>query len=147
MRCARQLGIKSVLGVGSWDHLTTKGLIHEVPDRVLVWNNAQKQEAIALHDVPPSGWASPAPRRGDHWFAARPSLDRAAFCTKVGLGSQGPFLLYVCSSPFIAPHEVSFVRRWITAIRKSRDIRLREAGILVRPHPQNAAQWERGSRR
>ena len=142
VRCARQLGIKSVLGVGSWDHLTTKGLIHEVPDRVLVWNDAQKQEAIALHGVPAERVGVTGAQAYDHWFAARPSLDRAAFCTKIGLGSQRPFLLYVCSSPFIAPHEVSFVRRWITAIRKSRDTRLREAGILVRPHPQNAAQWE-----
>ena len=32
------------------DHLTTKGLIHEVPDRVLVWNEAEER-AIALHSV------------------------------------------------------------------------------------------------
>ena len=92
--------------MGSWDHLTTKGLIHEVPDRVLVWNDAQKQEAIALHDVPAERVGVTGAQAYDHWFAARPSLDRAAFCTKVGLGSQRPFLLYLCSSPFIAPHEV-----------------------------------------
>jgi hypothetical protein len=141
VRCARQLGIKSVLGVGSWDHLTTKGLIHEVPNRVLVWNDAQKQEAIELHDVPAERVCVTGAQAYDHWFAARPALERAAFCAKVGLNSDRPFLLYVCSSPFIAPHEVSFVRRWITAIRTSGDTVLRATGILVRPHPQNAAQW------
>jgi hypothetical protein len=142
VRCARQLGIRSVLGVGSWDHLTTKGLIHEVPDRVLVWNDAQKLEAIELHDVPTERVCVTGAQAYDHWFAAHPALDRAAFCARVGLASERPFLLYVCSSPFIAPHEVSFVRRWITAIRTSGDSRLHAAGILVRPHPQNAAQWE-----
>jgi hypothetical protein len=142
VRCARQLGIKSVLGVGSWDHLTTKGLIHEVPDRVLVWNEAQKQEAVELHDVPAGRVCVTGAQAYDHWFATRPTLDRGAFCAKVGLGSQRAFLLYVCSSPFITPFEVSFVRRWITAIRGSSDPRLRRIGVLVRPHPQNAAQWE-----
>lgn len=142
VRCARQLGIKSVLGVGSWDHLTTKGLIHEVPDRVLVWNEAQKQEAIDLHAVEADRVCVTGAQAYDHWFATQPSLDREAFCAKVGLGSTQPFLLYTCSSPFIAPYEVGFVRRWISAVRGSTDPVLRAMGILVRPHPQNAGQWE-----
>jgi hypothetical protein len=47
----------------------------------------------------------------------------------------------MCSSPFIAPYEVDVVRRWIGAIRHTGDETLRTAGVLVRPHPQNAAQW------
>ena len=58
-----------MLGVGSWDHLTTKGLIHEVPDRVLVWNEAQKQEAIALHGVPAERVLVTGAQAYDHWFA------------------------------------------------------------------------------
>jgi hypothetical protein len=142
VRCARQLGIKTVLGVGSWDHLTTKGLIHEVPDRVLVWNEAQKGEAIALHGVPAERVLVTGSQAYDHWFAATPSLDREGFCRQVGLDPGRPILLYLCSSPFIAPDEVGFVRRWLTSIRQSGDPRLRSAGVLVRPHPQNARQWE-----
>ncbi|MBF8299644.1 MAG: hypothetical protein HW394_14 [Acidobacteria bacterium] len=142
VRCARQLGIRSVLGVGSWDHLTTKGLIHEVPDRVLVWNEAQKQEAIDLHGVPPDRVRVTGAQAYDHWFAAKPSLDRTAFCRQVNLDAGRPMLLYLCSSPFIAPYEVGFVRKWMAAIRHSGDRRLRTAGLLVRPHPQNARQWE-----
>src|SRR5688572_25997500 len=85
VRCAKQLGIKSVLGVGSWDHLTTKGLIHEPPDRVLVWNEAQKQEAIDLHDVPPERVVVTGSQAYDHWFEMAPSADRASFCARVGL--------------------------------------------------------------
>src|SRR5262249_50829853 len=60
---------------------------------------------------------------------------------QVGLSADRPFLLYVCSSPFIAPSEVESIERWIRALRTSSDPALREAGILVRPHPQNAKQW------
>jgi len=141
VRCARQMGIPTLLGVGSWDHLTTKGLIHEVPDRVLVWNEAQKREAIELHAVPEDRVLVTGSQAYDHWFSTSPSLDRDAFFRQVGLDPGRPMLLYLCSSPFIAPYEVGFVRSWITAIRGSADLRLRDASLLVRPHPQNARQW------
>jgi hypothetical protein len=78
----------------------------------------------------------------DHWFETRPSMTREQFCEQVGLDPLEPILLYLCSSPFIAPYEVGFVRNWIAAIRGAADVRLRRAGLLVRPHPQNAKQWQ-----
>ena len=129
VRCARQLGIKSVLGVGSWDHLTTKGLIHEVPDRVLVWNEAQKQEAIELHGVPAERVLVTGAQAYDHWFATKPSLDRDGFCRQVGLDPARPILLYLCSSPFIAPLR-SGIRASSGSPRSGRsaDPRLRDCG-------------------
>ncbi|MCX6553200.1 MAG: hypothetical protein NTY02_19725, partial [Acidobacteria bacterium] len=50
-------------------------------------------------------------------------------------------VLYLCSSPFIAPNEVGFVRRWVQAIRASDDPVVRTVNVLIRPHPQNAEQW------
>ena len=141
VRAARTLGIPTVLGVGSWDHLTTKGLIHEQPDRVIVWNEAQRQEAAELHGIDPGNVTVTGAQAYDHWFTQRPTLTRAEFCGKVGVPSDRPLLLYLCSSPFITPHEVGFVRRWIDAIRSSTDPELRRAALLIRPHPQNAQQW------
>lgn len=142
VRYARSAGIKSIVGIGSWDHLTTKGLIHEVPDRVLVWNEAQKQEAIDLHGVPGDRVVVTGSQAYDHWFDMTPSVERAAFCARVGLEPTRPILLYLCSSSFIAPYEAGFVRSWMAAIRASGDPWLRSAGLLVRPHPQNAEQWQ-----
>jgi hypothetical protein len=78
----------------------------------------------------------------DHWFTRRVSTTRQEFCAKVGLPLDRPFLLYLCSSPFITPHEVPFVQRWIAAIRTSKHPAVQAIGILIRPHPQNAAQWK-----
>jgi len=142
VRYARAQGVKSIVGIGSWDHLTTKGLIHEVPDRVLVWNEAQKQEAMDLHAVPGERVVITGSQAYDHWFDMAPSVDRTAFCARVGLDASRPILLYLCSSSFIAPYEVGFVRSWIAAIRASADPWVRSAGLLVRPHPQNAEQWQ-----
>jgi hypothetical protein len=141
VRAARALGIPSVLGVGSWDHLTTKGLIHEVPDRVIVWNEFQRREAADIHGVDPARVVVTGAQAYDHWFEMAPTLTREEFCARVGLEAGRPYLLYLCSSPFIAPREVEFVERWLEAIRTCSDPALREAGVLVRPHPQNAGQW------
>jgi hypothetical protein len=141
VRTARALGIPTVLGVGSWDHLTTKGLIHEQPDRVIVWNEAQRREAGELHGIPADRVTVTGAQAYDHWFVQRPTLSRAAFCAKVGVPHDRPLLLYLCSSPFITPHEVGFVKRWIETIRGSSDPRVRTVAILIRPHPQNAEQW------
>jgi hypothetical protein len=141
VRCARRRGINSVLAVGSWDHLTTKGLIHELPDRIVVWNEMQRVEAAELHGAQPEQVVATGAQAYDHWFGYKPSEAREAFCARIGLPAVRPYLLYMCSSPFIAPYEVDVVRRWIRAIRESGDATLRTAGVLVRPHPQNAAQW------
>jgi hypothetical protein len=142
VRAARQRGIPSVLGVGSWDHLTTKGLIHEVPDSVIVWNEMQRDEARELHGIAPSQVVVTGSQAYDHWFGREVSTTRQQFCDRVGLQADQPYLLYLCSSPFITPHEVPFVQRWIAAIRASADPAVRSLGLLVRPHPQNAAQWQ-----
>jgi hypothetical protein len=141
VRAARALGIRSVLGVGSWDHLTTKGRIHEIPDHVLVWNEFQKREAAELHGVPPERVTVTGAQAYDHWFTARPGTSREAFGARVGVPVDRPILLYLCSSPFITPYEVGFVRRWLAALRAHPDPVLRGAAVLIRPHPQNAAQW------
>ncbi len=52
----RPRGIRTALMVHSWDNLTNKGLIHEAPDLVIVWNEAQAREAIELHGVPRTAW-------------------------------------------------------------------------------------------
>lgn len=142
VRAAKAMGIRTVLGVGSWDHLTTKGLIHELPDRLIVWNEMQRQEAVSLHQVPADRVTVTGAQAYDHWFTTRPSTTREAFCAKVGVPADRPLLLYLCSSPFITPYEVGFVTRWIQAIRQAPDPVLRGASILIRPHPQNAAQWK-----
>ncbi len=141
VRAAQALGIRTVLAVGSWDHLTTKGLIHERPDHLLVWNEMQRREAAELHGIDPADVTVTGAQAYDHWFVQQPRLSRAEFCRKVGIPDDRPLLLYLCSSPFITPHEVTFVRRWIDGVRRAADPVLRGAAILIRPHPQNAEQW------
>lgn len=135
---ARRLGVRTALCVASWDNLTSKGLMRVVPDHVVVWNEAQRQEAVALHGVRASQVVVTGAQLFDKWFTARPSRSRDAFCRRVGLDPSHPFVLYVGSSVFIAPDEVPFAERWLAAVQGAAGGSL---GVLFRPHPANADQW------
>jgi hypothetical protein len=143
IKAAKALGIRSGLCVHSWDNLTNKGLIRVIPDRVFVWNEAQKREAVTMHGARPDQVVATGAPAYDHWFARRPSTTRDEFCRKVGLPADVPILLYLCSSQFIAPDESQFIERWIRAVRSAPDPRVRHAGILIRPHPENQQPWQR----
>jgi hypothetical protein len=138
VKSAHRLGIPIVFLPFSWDNLTNRGLIRIPPDRVLVWNERQKDEAVRYHDVPPDTVTVTGAPRFDDFFAMQPS-SREDFCTRAGLDASRPFLLYLCSSYFVAPDEVGFVREWARAIRN--DPTLSSYGILVRPHPANVDAW------
>ena len=121
----------------------SKGLMRVVPDHTVVWNDAQKVEAVDLHGARPEQVLVTGAQPFDRWFEARPSRARAEWCRMVGLNPSRPFLLYVGSSSFIAPDEVPFVERWLSRLARSSDPRLAGIGVLIRPHPANARQWRR----
>ena len=141
VKTARRLGIPVAMAVASWDNLTNKGVIAAQPDSVIVWNEAQKREAVELHGVQPEAVRVTGAQLFDDWFDRRSSTTREEFCARVGLDASRPFFLYLCSSLFIARDEVPFVRGWIERLRSSRVPALRECGVLVRPHPGHAGPW------
>jgi hypothetical protein len=137
LKAARALGLRTGICVASWDNLTSKGLLRFVPERVFVWNETQRREAIELHGIPAQRVVATGAARFDDWFAQRPSTSREEFAAKVGLDPQRPYLLYLCSSVFVAPDEATFVSRWLGAVRE----RLGEVGVIVRPHPKRSDPW------
>jgi hypothetical protein len=143
LKAARALGIPVAAAILSWDHLSSKGLLHVAPDRVIVWNEVQRHEAIEMHGLPADRIVATGAQCYDDWFVRTPARDRTAFCRTLGLNPDRPFVLWVHSalSPTPEPPEPVLVRRWIEALRRSRDPRLRELGVLVRPHPERIKEW------
>jgi hypothetical protein len=142
IKAGHRLGIPVGFLPFSWDNLTNRGLVRVSPDRAIVWNERQKSELVRFHGVPAERVVVTGAPRFDEFFAMRPSTSREEFLSSLGLPPDPPLLLYLCSSNFVAPEEVQFVTRWIEAIRRAPDERLRDASIVVRPHPANAEQWE-----
>lgn len=142
-RAAHRRGIPVVASLWSWDNLTSKGSTRATPDLMTVWNEAQREEAAILHGVPPDRVEVTGAQVWDLWFDWQPSRDRETFLSEVGLSAgDGPLILYLESSAYVG-NEESFAPQWVAALRGHFDERLRDASVLVRPHPQvNANNWE-----
>jgi hypothetical protein len=143
LRTANTLGLRTGFCVGSWDHLSSKALIRDMPQRVIVWNETQKQEAVDLHGVPAERVVVTGAQCYDQWFERRPVRTREEFCRRVGLDPDRPFILYVCSALFWgSPVEAEFVQQWVRQLRESAQPELRSASVLIRPHPARMPEWE-----
>ncbi len=145
LKSARALGVPAATAVASWDNLTNKGLLKFDPERVFVWNEAQRREAIDLHGIEPDHVVATGGQLFDKWFERRPTRSRDEFMNEVGLDPNAPYVLYLCSSPFVVRKpqaEIDFVLRLLEGMRASDDERLRRTGLLVRPYPRGS-QWRK----
>ena len=139
VKSAKALGIPVGFPVFSWDNLTTKGLVHVQPDRVFVWNDIQKGEAVEYHGVADRNIVVTGAPRFDAFIALGVGSDRERFCRRYGLRAEHPIVTYLCSSEFVAGREVEFVRQWASEI--GREPSLSDCNILVRPHPRALQDW------
>jgi hypothetical protein len=143
VKAAHRLGLPVAFLPYSWDNLTNKGHMRVLPDRVFVWNETQKTEAVELHDVPPEkvvvcgGW------RFDNFYALEPRMSKEEFCQAVGLRPDRPYLVYLCSSDFVAAAEIEFVQSLVRRIKSSGDPVLAGCGILIKPYPQDYKKWKK----
>ena len=143
LKAARARQMPVAAAIMSWDHLSSKALLHVQPDHMLVWNDVQKQEAREMHGFPADRVVVTGAQCYDQWFTRAPARSRETFCATVGLRPDRPFALWVHSalSPTPVPPEPALVMRWIAALRASPDPQLRELGVLVRPHPERLKEW------
>lgn len=142
VRAARQLSIPCGLAVWSWDHLTSKALLRDYPDRVFVWNETQRGEAVQVHGVPPERVVVTGAQCFDHWFSRRPTRGRDDLCAQLGLPVDRPIVLYVCTGLIKGSlPEIDFVREWLGWLRGCADPVVAGASVLIRPYPSGAAAW------
>ena len=140
---ARALGIRTLLPVGSWDHLSSKALLRVLPERVLVWNQMQRQEAVELHGVPSDRVVVTGAQCYDQWFG------RAAVTQPGGLlrpRRPGPRAGRSCSTRARRSSVARSASRssWRPGSARSApaaDPRLKGIGILIRPHPARLDEW------
>jgi hypothetical protein len=129
IKTARRLGIPSILIVWSWDNLSSKAVLHEHPDHLLVWNELQKQEAIELHGVPAERVEVVGAPGFDRFFAQVETL------TPHAEPDGRRTIVYAGSSKNVAPDEPDVFEQWLEAVRRADDPTVRGARVRVRPHP------------
>jgi hypothetical protein len=141
-RSAIRRGIPTAVVVWSWDHLSSKALIRDLPDGLFVWNDVQKREAMTMHAVPEARIVVTGAQCCDRWFARVPTRSRTEFVRRAGLADERPFVLWAGSAllPGTPPEPRVFLR-WATHLRRSMNPHVRDLPILLRPHPARTAEW------
>ncbi|MBL0058315.1 MAG: hypothetical protein IPP35_04235 [Elusimicrobia bacterium] len=141
LKAAQFLGLPTVGIVLSWDNLTTKGMFHARPDRLLVWNEEHHREAVELHGFTSDQIVVAGAPFFDKW---RDPQDSGAAYAKVSQSltraPDKPFVLYLGSSPNIAPDEAWVIRRLAALIKSSQHPALSGLDVLVRPHPSQVVK-------
>jgi hypothetical protein len=147
VKAAKSLGVPTGIVVYSWDNLSSKGLIHEHPDRLFVWNDVQAREAVELHGIAADAIAVVGAVRFDPVFDMTPSAARADLLGELGLDPGRKTVIWLGSSAFVSPREPEFVEEWVVRLRAARDNELEHANVIVRPHPGTVgnpawAEWQ-----
>ena len=138
LKAASRLGIPTAVVVASWDNLTMKGAFYVRPDRVLVWNEIQRQEARDLHEFPAQQVVVTGAPIFDSWFAGRFELPREEFLAEAGLADASDYVLYVESSGASGDEW-----RTIHDLAEALDQAAADPGlrVMVRRHPSRRDPW------
>ena len=144
IKAARSLGIPSLFPVASWDNTTCKGKLKVMPDKVAAWNATMAQELVRLHGVPRSRIVITGAPVLDWWSGASARMSRSEFLLSAGLGDRPDrrIVAYLCSTNSIGGgNERAVVEDWLAALRRHGDETLRDAHVVIRPHPVSATDW------
>jgi hypothetical protein len=145
LKAAAWQGISTTSWVQSWDNLSSKGLLHFVPDKVFVWNDVQRNELRRYHRVFGENVCVTGAQTFDHWFDGEDPISRRAFCAEHGFDPDLPIVLYVGSSRQLESSSDVFFERWLSALRASGIDALKNVSVLARPHPTEIDSWSRRS--
>ncbi len=94
IREAKKNGIPVIGMVRSWDNLTTRGVIREVPDRIAVWNEVIKEECRVYNHIPARDVVVVGIPHYDKYLNTRTD-SRAEFFRSAGLDPGKKTILFV----------------------------------------------------
>jgi hypothetical protein len=103
---------------------------------LIVWNEVQATEATELQGISPERVVAAGAANFDRFFSeveARQSALRPRDAPKS--------ILYLGSSPNVVPDEPPVFEHWLAAVRTSSDALVRDAEVVIRPHP-GAHTWK-----
>lgn len=134
LRYAHRLRVQTASVVYSWDNLSSKGVMGCRPNRLIVWNEIMRQEAVELHDYTPDDVRVCGAAQFDVYAKRDDFQDRDAFCRRMRLDPAKPIIVLGTISPKLFPENLEILDLLIEAV-KSRQL-AKDSQILVRLHPQ-----------
>lgn len=134
LKAAVHMGIPTAAVIPSWDNLTTKGILHAIPDHVFIWNEIQKRECTNYHGLDASTVHAVGAPSFDPIYARLGLIPRVEFCERAKLNPCAKFVLWAASS-MDGRDESSIVKVLAQSLPP-------DVYILVRPHPKYGEAWK-----
>src|SRR5688500_18426696 len=132
LRTARRRGVRSMAIDPSWDNFTNKLIPVRQVDRLVVWNEIMKAQAIALHGYSDSAIrVAGAPQFDPHFRARTP---RAEFFKRIGADPSRRLIALTTTPASIYSHHAYVLRGLVDAMNSRQ---LTNAQVLVRLHPRD----------
>ena len=132
LRTAKRRGVRSMAIDPSWDNFTNKLIPVRQVERLVVWNEIMKSQAVGLHGYDPSAISvAGAPQFDPHF---RPRTPRAEFFARIG-ADPGRKLIALTTTPrSLYSHHDHVLRELVKAMHSGA---LTNAQVLVRLHPRD----------
>ena len=143
LRTAARRGVRAMAIDPSWDNFTNKLIPVRRVNRLIVWNDLMREQAIGIHGYQPDEIRVAGCPQWDLYFADR-RADRDAFFKRIGADPSRALVTLTTTPRPIFSHHDHVLRVLIAAMRSG--AWGRPAQILVRIHPRDEASTYDGFR-
>lgn len=135
LRVAARRGIRSVAVDPSWDNFTNKLIPVRRVNRLIVWNDLMKEQAVALHGYLPDEIRLAGTPQWDLYFQPGVLVPREAFMRQVGADPAKKLVTLTTSPAELYPHCDHVINTLVAAQAAGRWTHPTQ--ILVRVHPRD----------
>jgi len=94
LREAKSRGVKSVGLINSWDRITARSILRLLPDKLVVFNDFVKENAIRHNLLKSENVFVGGIPQYDQYFTSTPQLKREKFFKKIGVPENNKLLVY-----------------------------------------------------
>jgi hypothetical protein len=137
LRTARRRGVFSMAIDPSWDNFTNKLIPVRQVDRLVVWNDLMKAQAMELHGYRAEAIRVAGAPQFDSYFRPQLRTPRDEFFRKIGADPSRKLIALTTTPRSLYSHHDHVLRALVPAIRGGS---LDGAQILVRLHPRDEVE-------
>jgi hypothetical protein len=135
LRTARRRRVRSMAIDASWDNFTNKVIPVRRVDRLVVWNELMKRQAVELHGYPPEAIRVTGTPHWDVYFRGDRGSTRDLFFRRIGADPSRRLVTLTTTPLELYPHYDHVLQVMIDAMMHGRWPY--PAQILVRVHPRD----------
>jgi len=135
LRTAARRGVRAMAVDPSWDNFTNKLLPVRRVDRLIVWNDLMKQQAVELHGYRPDDVRVAGAPQWDLYFKPGPAASREAFFRRIGADPARKLITLTTTPRELYSHHDHVLRVLVRALGDGSWPH--DAQILVRLHPRD----------